>query len=496
MSFPDLKDELPENWVWTYLKDIGNIASGGTPSTQVQDYYNGEVAWLTPADLTRYNKKFISHGKRNISNLGLNNSSAKLLPEGTVLFSSRAPIGYVVISSNPISTNQGFKNFIPSEVIFNEYVYYYFKYSKEYIESIASGTTFKEVSSRVFANIPIPIPPLPEQHRIVAKIEELFIELDAGVAALKKAKSMLETYRQAVLKAAFEGRLTKEIRQKNDFKSARELINKIKNQKKDQFEIELKLTALKSKPQKIKFPDLILNISLYQIPNSWEWTTIFSISGKLPNAIVDGPFGSNLKNSDYNENGTVPVISITNIDEGYSTEKLRFITQEKYETVKRSSVCPGDILMAKIGSSYGKVGVYPEEMPTGIIPANLLKITVSPLFNKDYLIYYLQSRYFKKHLDYITKSTAQPAFNVSMLRALPIPVPLRQEQDRIVFEINKRLIKAKEIDNQLDEVFIHYQCIKQSILKQAFSGKLVPQNPDDEPAEKLLERIKLEPKII
>jgi type I restriction enzyme S subunit len=163
--------QLPPGWLWTTLGEIGIVKAGGTPSTGNSENFGGEIAWITPADLTGYKKKFIRNGRKNLSEKGLKSSSAILLPRGTVLFSSRAPIGYVVIAENPVSTNQGFKNLIPFDFVFNEYVYYYLKGSKKLAESFGSGTTFKEVSASRFAKIPIPICPMPEQHRIVGKVE-------------------------------------------------------------------------------------------------------------------------------------------------------------------------------------------------------------------------------------------------------------------------------------------------------------------------------------
>lgn len=115
---------LPSSWLWTTLGEIGVVKAGGTPSTTNSDNFGGEIAWITPADLTGYKKKFIGKGRKSLSEKGLKSSSAILLPKGTVLFSSRAPIGYVAIAENPVSTNQGFKNLIPSDFIFNEYIYY------------------------------------------------------------------------------------------------------------------------------------------------------------------------------------------------------------------------------------------------------------------------------------------------------------------------------------------------------------------------------------
>ena len=178
--------KLPKSWTVKKLNEIGKIVSGGTPATTESSYFNGEIPWLTPADLTGYKQKFISKGSRNISDEGLKKSSAKLLPKGTILFSSRAPIGYVAIAANEMATNQGFKNLIPNKDINSEYVYYYLKSAKQLAEKSASGTTFKEISGTAFGELPIPIPELPEQNHIVEKIEELFSELDYAITTLKR----------------------------------------------------------------------------------------------------------------------------------------------------------------------------------------------------------------------------------------------------------------------------------------------------------------------
>ena len=114
---------VPRNWVWTTLSELGDIVAGGTPSTKEPTYWNDEVNWISPADLTGYSAKIITKGTKSISRIGLANSSAKVMPAGSVHFSTRAPIGYVVISSEPLATNQGFKSLVPALGIFNEYVY-------------------------------------------------------------------------------------------------------------------------------------------------------------------------------------------------------------------------------------------------------------------------------------------------------------------------------------------------------------------------------------
>jgi len=220
--------ELPENWTWTRLGEIGIVASGGTPSTKIHEYFDGDVPWITPADLSDFTGKFIHRGRRNISEKGLNSSSAVLLPEGTILFSSRAPIGYVVIAANPVSTNQGFKNLILYEGIFNEYVFYYLKASKILAESYGSGTTFGEVSAARFSLIPIPLAPLNEQHRIVEEIEQCLSLVYETQKTIAQAIRQSDRLRQSILKRAFEGRL---VSQDPNDEPAEKLLERIKEER-------------------------------------------------------------------------------------------------------------------------------------------------------------------------------------------------------------------------------------------------------------------------
>lgn len=185
------------------ISDIGKIVSGATPKTKDVDNYGGSIAWITPADLSGYTSKYISHGSRNITQKGYDSCSTHLMPRGTVLFSSRAPIGYVAIAENPICTNQGFKSIVPNDDIDSEFLYYQLQYLRKKIQEKGSGTTFKEISGKVLGETDIVVPSLEEQSRIVSRIDELFSELDKAVDTLKTTKEQLEVYRQAVLVDAF-----------------------------------------------------------------------------------------------------------------------------------------------------------------------------------------------------------------------------------------------------------------------------------------------------
>ena len=197
---------LPNNWIWTRLGDITNVVSGGTPSTSKEEYYNGNISWITPKDLSNYKEKYILNGARNITEEGLKKSSAVLLPINSVLMSSRAPIGYVVINKKEVSTNQGFKSFTPSISYIPEYLYHYLKKSKNYLESIATGTTFKELSGDKAKKIIFPLSPLEEQKEIVRVLDKVFEE-ENKIDKLLKLEELIEALESSILDKAFKGEL-------------------------------------------------------------------------------------------------------------------------------------------------------------------------------------------------------------------------------------------------------------------------------------------------
>jgi type I restriction enzyme M protein len=170
---------VPPNWSWVRVDEVAEVVGGGTPrSSDSNNFAERGIPWITPADLYGINSKYISHGRRFLSESGLANSSAKILPQGAVLFSSRAPIGYVALAANQIATNQGFKSLVPYLMGMNEYLYYFLKASADDIERQAPGTTFKEASGSFMKKLPVPIPPLAEQRKIVSILDKITGELD------------------------------------------------------------------------------------------------------------------------------------------------------------------------------------------------------------------------------------------------------------------------------------------------------------------------------
>ncbi|MGA3699959.1 restriction endonuclease subunit S [Enterobacteriaceae bacterium TYF_5] len=191
-------------WIKTTLNEIADVIGGGTPSTKNEAFWGGEIPWITPKDLTGYTKMYISHGERFITKSGLDNSSTRLLPEGSVLMSSRAPIGYVAIAANPITTNQGFKSLVPNtELANNKFLYFWIKNNKQYIDSLGSGTTFAEVSGSVVKSLEIELPSLAEQKAIASVLSSLDNKIDLLHRQNKTLESMAETlFRQCFVEEA------------------------------------------------------------------------------------------------------------------------------------------------------------------------------------------------------------------------------------------------------------------------------------------------------
>lgn len=165
-------------WIECILSDIGEIVGGATPSTKDDSNYDGDIAWLTPKDLSTFTERYIKKGERSITEKGYKSCSTKILPANSVLFSSRAPIGYVAIAANEMCTNQGFKSIIPNEKVDYMFLYYLLKYKKSAIEGMGSGTTFKEVSGNVMKNIEVRIP---KEKSVQKKIAEILDKIDSKI---------------------------------------------------------------------------------------------------------------------------------------------------------------------------------------------------------------------------------------------------------------------------------------------------------------------------
>ena len=439
MDNNEIKYTLPEGWIWTTIGEIGIVASGGTPPTRNPEFWGGDIAWITPSDLSNYKNVYISKGARNITRIGLEYSSAKLFPKGSILFSSRAPIGYVVIAKNEMSTNQGFKNIIITESLISEYVYYYLKTIKPLAEKMASGTTFLELSATKFTQIPFPLAPLKEQSRIVAKIEELFSELEHAEAGLIKAQKILRVYRHALLKNAFEGKLTEKWRNEN--------------------------------PLKINKSGENFNI---QLPNGWIWNNLGNIA--------QISMGQSPPGNTYNTKGN----GLPLINGPVEFNKSPFSKTKKVKwTTKPLKICDeGDLLICVRGSTTGRQNIAGF---TACIGRGVAAIHASDKISIDYLAYFT---YFSQRKIYeMGTGSTFPSISKEQIGNILVPLCPISEQIQIVEELEKRFTLIENLDKSIINAFLKIELNRQSILKKAFKGDLIAQDKNDEPAINLLNKI-------
>jgi len=206
---------MKQGWESKKLGDVCDIVNGGTPKTSISEYWNGDNLWITPKDMGKLDSIYVEDTSRKITDEGMQNSSAKLFSAYSVVLSSRAPIGHLAINKKPISTNQGCKGIVPSDEINYLYLYYFLKNSVKLLNSLGSGTTFKELSSSKFETIPIPISSLEEQKQIVAKLDQCFEAIDKARANaaknLENAKELFQSKLNDIFSQKGEGWVEKKL---------------------------------------------------------------------------------------------------------------------------------------------------------------------------------------------------------------------------------------------------------------------------------------------
>jgi type I restriction enzyme S subunit len=424
---------VPQSWAWASIGEIAEVVGGGTPDTKdaAANFSVAGIPWLTPADLTGYKDTYISRGARDLSEVGYKNSSAKLMPPGTVLFSSRAPIGYCVIASNEISTNQGFKSFILNGSLSPEYLRHYLIASVDYARSKSSGTTFQELSGSRAAELAVPIAPNSEQRRIVAKVDSLSATSKRARDQLDHIPRLVEKYKQAVLAATF-----------NETEFAR-----------------------------------------------WE-------KGALEDFIIEGLIGLVRSKQQQSTSGGVPYIRMNHFDtEGiWNDDDLTFVDVSPAELL-RYELRDGDVLFNTRNSVelVGKVAVWPAGRPGHVYNNNLLRLRFVSRVDPAFAGLLMISPAFRSYLQTVKSATTSVcAIYQRSIMAAPFACPSLDEQRSIAHHVHATLNHIDRLAGQAMSARKLIDHLDQAILAKAFRGALVPQDPNDEPASVLLERIRAE----
>ena len=446
-----VKDEFH----WATMGEIADVIGGGTPRTSdPQNFEGGDIPWITPADLSGYTEKFIAGGNRHITRKGLESSSARMLPAGAVLFTSRAPIGYVAIAKNPIATNQGFKSFVLKEGVLPEYVYWWLKGSKQAAESLASGTTFLEISGANAKKLPIPMVSLARQREIVAEIEKQFSRLDEAVANLQRVKANLKRYKASVLKDAVKGRLVPteaELarREGRSFETGEQLLLRI---------LEVRRVEWKGRGA---FPESSdATVGTADLPAGWVWTTLgqcFRVAvGATPSRKEPSYWGGDIP---WVSSGEVQLGRIRHTDEHISAAGL---ANSSTQLNPAGSVMIG---MIGQGKTRGQAAILDIEAANN---QNCAAIWVSrTAIPTEYVFFWLMSRYTETRSE--GSGNNQQALNKRLVEQIPLPLPPLAEQQRIVAEVDRRLSLVSNVEAEVNASLKRAQALRQSTLAKAFS---------------------------
>jgi type I restriction enzyme S subunit len=385
---------LPSGWNWTTLGESFKWGSGGTPLRSRSEYYvDGTIPWVIIGDL---NDGIVTETQTKITQSGLGSSSAKWVEIGSVLIAMYGSIGKLGIAGKRLTTNQAIA-FTKPDPINNKYLFYYLMGERDNLLNLGIGATQQNISQTIIKAYPFPLAPYPEQERIVERIESLFTQLDAGVASLKHSQAALERYEASVLKAAFEGRLVPQDPSDEPADKALECI--------------LDKVGKEYNPPQINH---------YELPEGWCWATIEQLAANEKYSLTIGPFGSDLKVSDYQADG-VPLIFVRNI-RSKDFRNTHYISRQKSIELNAHEISGGDILITKMGEPPGDACLYPEARPNAIITADCIKWRPSPLNEKRYLVYGLSSLIMQKQIQQITRGVAQKKVSLDRFRKLYFPL--------------------------------------------------------------------------
>lgn len=435
--------KTPDNWKVLKMPQVVLWGSGGTPKATEKLYYeNGTIPWLIIGDL---NDGIVTSSASRITELGIKNSSAKLVPPGTLLIAMYGSIGKLGITGMECCTNQAIAFAKELYGVTVKYMFYYLSMIKSKLVSLGKGGTQKNISLTVLNSLDVVVPPIEEQERIVARIEELFSELDAGVDTLQKIKQQLSVYRQAVLKEAFAGELTETWRQIHPEETTDSIVN-----------------LIEARGQKIDL-ELLESIPIPAMPNAWKWVNLGSVSS--------GPeYGTSQKSSDT---GKIPVIRMGNLQKGrIDWRDLAYTSND--EDIEKYRLSKGDVLFNRTNSPdlVGKTAIYRGEREA-IFAGYLIRINQLDCIDPDYLTYYMNSSVARSYGNSVkTDGVNQSNINGKKLCSYPFPLCSEAEQKQVVYELESRLSLCDGIEKTVDEALQQSAAMRQSILKQAFEGGL------------------------
>jgi type I restriction enzyme S subunit len=413
-----LSAPLRENkvvWQTKRIGDLCDVVNGGTPKTGVPEYWDGSNLWITPAEMGKRLNPYVSDTERKISDLGLRESSARTLPPNSVILSSRAPIGHLVINTEPMATNQGCKGLVPSSQLQHKFLYYYLSSIVDLLNSLGTGATFKELSGGKLKEVTVPLPPLPEQLRIVGLLDEAFAGLDTAKANARKnlqnAGALFESYLQSVF---------------------------------DRRGAEWERVTLET-----------------LLERGW-------IEGHL-----DGNHGSDYPRKEEFISEGVPYISANCLDdERVDMSRAKYLSPNRAALLRKGIAKDNDVLFAH-NATVGPVAILHTDEEKVILGTSLTYYRCNPRhILAEYLAHYMRSFGFKSQYLQMMRQSTRNQVPITKQREFYHIIPPLDEQKRIIGALDGLFENGQRLATIYERKLTALDALKKSLLHQAFSGNL------------------------
>lgn len=510
--YPVQTDALPNTWVVAYVGDFALVVQSGFACGK--HGRNDGVPHLRPMNVSRDGALDLSDVKTVPPEF-----NEKRLRRGDVLFNNTNSPELVGKTAfvNERGNDLAFSNHMTQVQVgggvsaeFMSLQLHHLWSQKYFFHRCVKHVNQASISATELATrIPFVCPPTNEQRRIVEKVEALFDEIDKGVESLQTARTTLGLYRQSLLKSAFEGRITADWRAQNADKleAPETLLARIQSERNTRYKTALddwqdalttwredgqkgRKPAKPKRPTKLGAATTLLGQSLPNLPKGWRWTSISWLLSTDRKPMTTGPFGTMLKKEEHKKSG-VPVLGIENIGSGkFIPGNKIFVTEEKAGDLAAFEASAGDLAISRSGT-VGEVCEVPGSFDKVLISTNLLLLRPnSRVIRSQFFVQMLQGcSAVRKQIKELCKGSSREFLNQSILSSIAFPICSPAEQAEIVRRLDARLEAADAMKAEINAALTRADALRQSILKKAFSGHLVPQDPKDEPAAALLERI-------
>ena len=448
--------EVPAGWQSAPLGEICRVYSGATPKTGVPEYWGGDIPWITPLDMSGNVGQYMDGGARFITKAGLNSCSAKVIPAGSVVYSSRAPIGYVAIATADVATNQGCKSATPPEFIDTKYLYYYLIWRTPEIRTRASGTTFLEISGKRFAETLLLWPTLDEQRRIVAILEDHLSRLDAAEVSLKGALLRADGLETALLSSAFLGRVIGEGMESSEIKA-------IADARRESWERAFSTKAPKP-------PLSIQDEQETHTRVDWPLASLDAVTDPV-RTIRYGILMPRVR-----DGGEVPYVEVKDLlGDTLEGKVLHRTSRAMDEQFSGARIRTGDLLHAVRGS-YDRSAVVPIGMDGTNISRDVVRIVPLPGISPHFLHYWMRSPQCKAYMTRHARGVAVKGVNIESLRQLPVPLASTAAQEQVVEQLSKEMAHLSQMRASARRSIERASGLRRALLAAAFSGQLTKES--------------------